>query len=177
MRKILLSYSTVQSLDAFPLQEGIWCGIELDSCEGRHGGQYQGVQYFDCHQSRGLFAPLYKVALLSEDEEQEEQESSSETPKLKRENTFTIEDDNASSNSGADEATMEDKKAKARSLATLSRGAAGSEPRPKVARRRSSALTVANSKGDANFSTRKPPQKKESRLVVHLVYYLLIHTF
>ena len=63
------------------LQEGLWCGIELDSPEGRHDGSIQGVRYFQCSPDRGVFAPVHKVVVLPE-------ESS-----LKRSNTFTVHSD------------------------------------------------------------------------------------
>ncbi len=71
--------------------------MELDSREGKHGGQFQGVQYFDCDEDRGVFAPLYKVALLSEPSitEADEEFPTASKPVLRRECTFTIDDDSA----------------------------------------------------------------------------------
>ncbi len=67
---------------------GVWCGVELDERgAGRHGGTVEGVTYFECEGDRGLFAPLYKVTLLPEEEPEDSQ------PRLKRESTFTIDDE------------------------------------------------------------------------------------
>eukprot|EP00090_Calanus_glacialis_P010277 TRINITY_DN18660_c0_g1_i3.p1 TRINITY_DN18660_c0_g1~~TRINITY_DN18660_c0_g1_i3.p1 ORF type:complete len:2160 (-),score=462.58 TRINITY_DN18660_c0_g1_i3:1392-7538(-) len=42
-------------------QAGLWCGIELDSGVGLHGGCVGGVEYFCCRDNHGIFAPVWKV--------------------------------------------------------------------------------------------------------------------
>ena len=40
---------------------GLWCGIELDSAVGLHGGCVGGVEYFSSRENHGIFAPVRKV--------------------------------------------------------------------------------------------------------------------
>ena len=40
---------------------GLWCGIELDSPVGLHGGSVGGVEYFCSRDNHGIFAPVWKV--------------------------------------------------------------------------------------------------------------------
>lgn len=81
-------------------QEGIWCGVQLDEPEGKHNGQVHGVQYFECDYDRGVFAPLHKVALESQAEKSEEGLATLNT--LKRQNTFTIDDEERSKRSSVE---------------------------------------------------------------------------
>ncbi|MEQ2215100.1 hypothetical protein XENOCAPTIV_027458 [Xenoophorus captivus] len=43
---------------------GFWAGVELDKCEGSNNGTYDGVVYFECEESHGIFAPPDKVSHL-----------------------------------------------------------------------------------------------------------------
>ncbi|XP_023230540.1 restin homolog isoform X1 [Centruroides sculpturatus] len=45
--------------------DGIWCGIELDEPVGKNNGIIEGVQYFQCKENHGIFAPVSKVQLIS----------------------------------------------------------------------------------------------------------------
>ncbi|KAK2150521.1 hypothetical protein LSH36_402g03045 [Paralvinella palmiformis] len=47
--------------------DGDWCGIELDEPEGRHDGLIEGTRYFQCKPKHGLFAPIHKVEVFTED--------------------------------------------------------------------------------------------------------------
>ena len=49
--------------------QGTFVGVELDLPKGNHNGRIQDVQYFDCPENCGLFAPPSKVSLLEEDQE------------------------------------------------------------------------------------------------------------
>ncbi|KAM6455499.1 centrosome-associated protein 350 isoform 2-T3 [Liasis olivaceus] len=46
--------------------KGLWAGIELDKPEGNNDGSYNGIQYFDCKEKHGIFAPPQKISLISE---------------------------------------------------------------------------------------------------------------
>jgi dynactin 1 len=67
----------------FSPNSGLWCGVELDEPEGRHDGRVQGVQYFECADGHGVFAPAHKVGCRDEkeEEEEEEEEPKEEQPK------------------------------------------------------------------------------------------------
>ena len=43
---------------------GEWVGIELDTPTGRNSGSVQGVEYFRCRPSHGLFSPPDKLELV-----------------------------------------------------------------------------------------------------------------
>ncbi len=45
---------------------GYWAGVELDKSEGSNNGTYDGVVYFECHESHGIFAPPDKITHLPE---------------------------------------------------------------------------------------------------------------
>ena len=45
---------------------GTFIGVELDEGKGKNDGSFDGVRYFDCPESHGLFAPPNKVSLLEE---------------------------------------------------------------------------------------------------------------
>ena len=44
---------------------GEWGGVVLDSLEGKNNGSVNGVQYFECEPSKGLFSKLEKIKLVS----------------------------------------------------------------------------------------------------------------
>lgn len=43
---------------------GFWAGVELDKSEGSNNGTYDGVAYFECEESHGIFAPPDKITHL-----------------------------------------------------------------------------------------------------------------
>ncbi|XP_008293639.1 centrosome-associated protein 350 isoform X1 [Stegastes partitus] len=43
---------------------GFWAGVELDKSEGSNNGTYDGVVYFECEESHGIFAPPDKISHL-----------------------------------------------------------------------------------------------------------------
>lgn len=43
---------------------GFWAGVELDKSEGSNNGSYDGVVYFECVESHGIFAPPDKITHL-----------------------------------------------------------------------------------------------------------------
>lgn len=43
---------------------GFWAGVELDKSEGSNNGTYDGVVYFQCLESHGIFAPPDKISHL-----------------------------------------------------------------------------------------------------------------
>ncbi|CAG9759782.1 unnamed protein product [Ceutorhynchus assimilis] len=43
--------------------KGVWCGIELKNGCGKNNGTVNGVQYFSCHEHRGLMVQASKVVL------------------------------------------------------------------------------------------------------------------
>ncbi|KAM9358354.1 centrosome-associated protein 350 [Symphorus nematophorus] len=45
---------------------GFWAGVELDKSEGSNNGTYDGVVYFECDESHGIFAPPDKITHLPE---------------------------------------------------------------------------------------------------------------
>ncbi|XP_026524925.1 centrosome-associated protein 350 [Notechis scutatus] len=45
--------------------KGFWAGVELDEPEGNNNGSYNGIQYFDCKENHGIFAPPQKISLFS----------------------------------------------------------------------------------------------------------------
>uniref|UniRef100_A0A670Y949 Centrosomal protein 350 n=1 Tax=Pseudonaja textilis TaxID=8673 RepID=A0A670Y949_PSETE len=45
--------------------KGFWAGVELDEPEGNNNGSYNGIQYFDCKENYGIFAPPEKISLFS----------------------------------------------------------------------------------------------------------------
>jgi len=54
-------HGVLQYLGPAHFQAGLWCGIELDSGVGLHGGCVGGVEYFCCRDNHGIFAPVWKV--------------------------------------------------------------------------------------------------------------------
>jgi hypothetical protein len=48
---------------------GTYVGVELDLPKGHHSGKMDDVQYFECPENCGVFAPPSKVTLLEEDQE------------------------------------------------------------------------------------------------------------
>ena len=44
---------------------GVWAGVVLDTKDGKNNGCVNGVQYFECEASRGLFARPEKLSLLA----------------------------------------------------------------------------------------------------------------
>ncbi|XP_072294311.1 centrosome-associated protein 350 [Eucyclogobius newberryi] len=45
---------------------GFWAGVELDKSEGSNNGTYDGVLYFKCAESHGIFAPPDKISPLTD---------------------------------------------------------------------------------------------------------------
>ncbi|XP_074523752.1 centrosome-associated protein 350 isoform X2 [Halichoeres trimaculatus] len=43
---------------------GFWAGVELDKSEGNNNGTYDGIVYFECGESHGIFAPPDKITHL-----------------------------------------------------------------------------------------------------------------
>ncbi len=154
-------------------QEGIWCGVELDGREGRHGGQVQGVRYFDCEEDRGVFAPLYKVTLLSEDEEEEGEEEEEEVaPRvgLKRENTFTIDDEGEDvsernfSASGGSVDMERNKRPRRPPQAAAAASAAASKGSTRKAQPKRRSCMPAASKVDETFTVKEVEEEEKSSL-------------
>lgn len=52
---------TLKYIGGIHIKEGIWCGIKLDSPDGKHDGKIEGKRYFKCQHRFGIFAPLYTV--------------------------------------------------------------------------------------------------------------------
>uniref|UniRef100_A0A670I2X7 Centrosomal protein 350 n=1 Tax=Podarcis muralis TaxID=64176 RepID=A0A670I2X7_PODMU len=46
--------------------KGFWAGVELDKPEGNNNGTYNGVQYFNCKEKHGIFAPPQKISHILE---------------------------------------------------------------------------------------------------------------
>ncbi|XP_053247283.1 centrosome-associated protein 350 isoform X3 [Podarcis raffonei] len=46
--------------------KGFWAGVELDKPEGNNNGTYNGVQYFNCKEKHGIFAPPQKISRILE---------------------------------------------------------------------------------------------------------------
>ncbi|XP_054690434.1 centrosome-associated protein 350 isoform X8 [Grus americana] len=46
--------------------KGFWAGVELDKPEGNNNGTYDGIQYFDCKEKHGIFAPPQKISHIAE---------------------------------------------------------------------------------------------------------------
>ncbi|XP_015666755.1 centrosome-associated protein 350 [Protobothrops mucrosquamatus] len=46
--------------------KGFWAGVELDEPEGNNNGSYNGIQYFDCKEKHGIFAPSQKISHFPE---------------------------------------------------------------------------------------------------------------
>jgi len=46
---------------------GVWIGVKLDLAKGTNDGSMDGIRYFTCEPSHGLFAPPSKVALQQTD--------------------------------------------------------------------------------------------------------------
>ncbi|NXO47011.1 CE350 protein, partial [Aramus guarauna] len=46
--------------------KGFWAGVELDKPEGNNNGTYDGIQYFDCKEKHGIFAPPQKISHITE---------------------------------------------------------------------------------------------------------------
>ncbi|XP_070602370.1 centrosome-associated protein 350 isoform X1 [Erythrolamprus reginae] len=62
--------------------KGFWAGVELDEPEGNNNGSYNGIQYFDCKEKHGIFAPPQKISLFSESNEVDSNENSFFTREL-----------------------------------------------------------------------------------------------
>ncbi|XP_064416522.1 centrosome-associated protein 350 isoform X2 [Latimeria chalumnae] len=45
---------------------GYWAGVELDKPEGSNNGTYDGIEYFECKERHGIFAPPHKISCLTE---------------------------------------------------------------------------------------------------------------
>ncbi|KAJ3213398.1 hypothetical protein HDU67_002930 [Dinochytrium kinnereticum] len=43
---------------------GVWAGLELDEAVGKHDGSVQGIRYFSCEGSRGIFVQYHTIELL-----------------------------------------------------------------------------------------------------------------
>lgn len=56
---------TIAFLGPTQFARGIWAGIVLDTRDGKNNGCVNGVQYFECEASKGLFARPEKLALLA----------------------------------------------------------------------------------------------------------------
>uniref|UniRef100_A0A0N5AMS9 CAP-Gly domain-containing protein n=1 Tax=Syphacia muris TaxID=451379 RepID=A0A0N5AMS9_9BILA len=54
-------------------KQGLFCGVELEKQQGKHDGTYQGTAYFRCPMNHGVFAPVYKVKILTTDQETEQE--------------------------------------------------------------------------------------------------------
>ncbi|KAM6079741.1 centrosome-associated protein 350 isoform 3-T4 [Theristicus caerulescens] len=46
--------------------KGFWAGVELDKPEGNNNGTYDGIEYFDCKEKHGIFAPPQKISHITE---------------------------------------------------------------------------------------------------------------
>ncbi|XP_061490227.1 centrosome-associated protein 350 isoform X2 [Rhineura floridana] len=46
--------------------KGIWAGVELEKPEGNNNGTYDGIQYFNCKEKHGIFAPPQKISRILE---------------------------------------------------------------------------------------------------------------
>ncbi|XP_033007200.1 centrosome-associated protein 350 [Lacerta agilis] len=46
--------------------KGFWAGVELDKPEGNNNGTYNGIQYFNCKEKHGIFAPPQKISRILE---------------------------------------------------------------------------------------------------------------
>ena len=58
---------------------GFWGGIELDTNEGYNNGSKDGVNYFNCAEKRGIFAPPEKISALSSRRDSDVHESIDES--------------------------------------------------------------------------------------------------
>ena len=56
---------TIAFLGPTQFARGVWAGVVLDTRDGKNNGCVNGVQYFECEASRGLFARPEKLALLA----------------------------------------------------------------------------------------------------------------
>ena len=54
-RGILRFFGTVE------FASGQFCGIELDTPQGKHNGSFKGIRYFQCTPEHGIFVPAEKV--------------------------------------------------------------------------------------------------------------------
>ncbi|XP_013909810.1 PREDICTED: centrosome-associated protein 350-like [Thamnophis sirtalis] len=45
---------------------GFWAGVELDKPDGYNNGSFNDIQYFDCKEKHGIFAPPQNLSLFSE---------------------------------------------------------------------------------------------------------------
>ena len=54
-RGILRFFGTVE------FASGQFCGIELDTPQGKHNGSFKGIRYFQCAPEHGIFVPAEKV--------------------------------------------------------------------------------------------------------------------
>ena len=58
---------------------GHWGGVELDAPEGRNDGTKDGVRYFDCKPSHGIFAPPEKLSHIPSEKDEDESDISQHT--------------------------------------------------------------------------------------------------
>lgn len=56
---------TIQFVGQTKFAKGTWIGVELDLAKGTNDGSLDGVRYFTCEPSHGLFAPPSKVQIQS----------------------------------------------------------------------------------------------------------------
>ena len=56
---------TIAFLGPTQFARGVWAGIVLDTRDGKNNGCVNGVQYFECEASKGLFARPEKLSLLA----------------------------------------------------------------------------------------------------------------
>ena len=56
---------TIAFVGPTQFSRGVWAGVVLDAKDGKNNGCVNGVQYFECEASRGLFARPEKLSLLA----------------------------------------------------------------------------------------------------------------
>jgi hypothetical protein len=56
---------TIAFVGPTQFSRGVWAGVVLDTKDGKNNGCVNGVQYFECEASRGLFARPEKLSLLA----------------------------------------------------------------------------------------------------------------
>lgn len=54
---------------SFSFQPGVWAGVELINPVGLHGGLVDNVEYFCCQPRHGVFAPLWTIELVQDQEQ------------------------------------------------------------------------------------------------------------
>ena len=50
-----------------------WLGIELDEPQGKNDGSIEGVRYFECGKSRGVFVRVGKISNGTEQRDEEDE--------------------------------------------------------------------------------------------------------